>query len=628
LFFLTYASAYLLNSQPISTSMREIEELYKKGKYSLVLEKSLNILNTKENRLSPAEGSFLYYYIGLAYKENQNNEMAVEYLKKITVKYPASEYLKSAYLELANILKDDYFQKETYLAKVFEAFPKTPEAVQAGIELSKDYLRLKNYKKALPVMETIVNLWKKGDENPELYILMAVGYSGIKDYIEAGEYLRRAERAIPEAIENNPRYLFEAGKILHNNLNFKSAIKYLERLFNVYPRYKDLPEATVILANCYEREKKFFLSAVFLIKAIEKKPPQKYIHTLFLNLGRILGLLNDKELLKIKRNYPLYSDAQKLLTYVKNNSLDFEQRRTAAILLSDEYKKNDNMEKVVDNLYKFLGDKRDPLVEKMFKKNLDNFLYDLDKEEKYREIFKVWIKLKNRKSYLSAENLLRFGEIFMQMKMYANAEEIYQHLLKYRMYSKFWPTVLKQLARIQFRMGEYEECLESLKRLELEKDQEINEFTYYRFLCYRHLHKEEQAEKLLNSGTITFQEISDIFHYRLAQQKALLLEKEKKFDLAMEIYQKMLSFKDVPQAEEGKMMVSIANLYYQLKDLESSLSYYRLAEKYNSNMEWILYRIVIIFRELNKMAEAKEELEKLKKINPDSFWLKQLEKNV
>jgi tetratricopeptide (TPR) repeat protein len=446
--FFLYLLALDLPSQAISSSIKEIEDLYTRGKYSGVLEKSLNILNARGDRLTSLEAAGLHYYIGLAYKKNGNNEMAVDYLKKIPLKYPGSGYLKSAYQELADLFKDDYLQKETYLVKLFESFPQSPEAVQAGIELSKGYLQLKNFNKALTIMETIVNLWKKGEENPGLYILMAVAYSGIKDYLEAIDYLRRAENTIKSTIDSNPHYLFEAGKILHNNLNFQKAITYLERMFNVYPLHQDIPEAAIILALCYERENKLNLSAVFLIKAIEKRPPKKDIYDLFLNLGRILGKMDEPELKPIKQNYPLYSDARKLLTFVKNNSPDFEQKRIATILLGDEFKKAGHLEMVVDHYYNFLRELRDPLVEKLFRENLDNLLYDLEKKEEYQEVFNIWIKLKGRKSFLSPGNLLQFGQTLQQLQLNVNAREIYLHLLKYRMYSGHWPTARERLILI------------------------------------------------------------------------------------------------------------------------------------------------------------------------------------
>jgi tetratricopeptide (TPR) repeat protein len=627
LFFL-YFLALGLQSQAISSSLKEIEDLYTRGKYSSVLEKSLDILNARGDRLTSLEAAGLHYYIGLAYKKNGNHEMAVDYLKKITLKYPGSDYLKSAYQELADLFKDDYLQKETYLVKLFESFPQTPEAVQAGIELSKDYLQFKNFQKALPIMETIVNLWKKGEENPGLYILMAVAYSGIKDYLEAIDYLRRAENTIQTTIDTNPHYLFEAGKILHNNLNFQKAITYLERMFNVYPHHQDIPEAAIILALCYERENKLDLSAVFLIKAIEKRPPKKDIYDLFLNLARILGKMDEQELKQIKQNYPLYSDAQKLLTFVKNNSLDFEQKRMVAILLGDEFKKADNLEKVVDHYYNFLRELRDPLVEKLFRENLDNLLYDLEKKEEYQEVFKTWVKLKGRKSFLSPGNLLQFGQTLQRLQLNVNAREIYLHLLKYRMYSEHWPAAREQSIRIYFQLGQYRECLEQLEQLELDDEKEKSEFNYYRLFCYLHLEKDEKVEKLLKAGVGNFDQVTDIFQYRIDLLKAQYLEKKNKPGEALDIYRQMMAFKQTPQEDEGHLMVSIANLYYELKDPETALSYYRQAEKTNINREWVLFRMVAVLKQLGKKSEAVKELEKLKEIDPNSFWVRQLEKNV
>jgi tetratricopeptide (TPR) repeat protein len=612
--------------QEISATLKEIETLYKKESYSIVLEKALSLLNTRADRLAPSESAFLHYYIGLSYKNNDNNDMAADYFKQIEHKYPVSDYLKLAYLELADIFKEDYFQKESYLEKVFANYPRTPEAVNAGIALSRDYLRLKNYKKSLPVLETIVNLWKKGEEAPELYMLLAVSYSGINDFIEAIIYLRLADKKIKAVIDANPLYLFEAGKISYNNLNFDNAIKYLEKLFNVFPSYKKNSEAANLLAQSYEKVGKLFLSAVFLIKAIERKPSQKQRHTLMLNLGSVLGKLDEKEIAKIKRNYPLHSNSNKLLTLVKNNSKVFEERRTATILLSGELKKGGNMEESIDNFHRFLKKKREPIVEKMFKKDLDTYLDQLDKKEEAEALFKTWIKLKKRKSYLSGDNMLRFGRTLVKLQLYGNADEVYRHLIKYQMFSKYWPESLRQLARIYYQLGDYNRCLEFINRLNLTSEPGKSEFNYYKSIAYHNLKKDEPLKDLLEK--VSYNKLFTIFQYRLAGKKAIYLENEERYNEALEFYQKMLQFNDTPKIEKGQLMSSIADLYYKVKDMESSLSYYRLAEQYGANLEWSMYRIVSILWDLDKKPEAKQALEKLKNTSPKSFWVKQLEKHV
>lgn len=608
----------------LSTALREIETLYNNKKYAIVLEKALGILNTGKNTITPVEGGFLHYYVGMAYKGSGDEKNAAVYFKKVEQQYPLSQYMKQTYLELADIYKADYFQKVSYLEQLYQKYPQTPEAIKAGIDLSRGYMKLKNYRKALPILETVVNVWKKGDENPELYMLLAVAYSGINDYIEALDYLRRTEKKVPKLIDANPDYLFEAGKISHNNTNFDKGIIYLEKLFNVYPNYKRYPEASIILAQCYEREKKHFLSAVFLIKAIEKKPAQRYMHTLMLNLGRVLQELDKKELTKIKRSYPLHADSKKLLTLVKNNSLDFEQRRTAAILLSGALKKADNLEQAVDNYYKFLGEQRDPLVEKLFKENLDKYLDGLAGKKQYEKMFQAWVKLKGRKSFLSADNLVRFGELLKRMKLYANAREVFTHITKYKMYRKFWPTAYGQLARIEFIMGKYDDCLSYIARLNIDKEPEKSEFKLYETKSYLELKKTEDVKEQLE--TIKPDAIENIYHYRLYGLKAAGLEKQKEYDEALRFYQLMRGYQPVPDRDRALLLIALADVHFKKQDLITADDYYREAEPLNVNIDWILYRRIKIARTQKQKEAAAEMLAKFKQIKPDSFWLTQLEK--
>lgn len=612
--------------QSLSPAQKEIEQLFQDEKYAIVLEKALGILNTGKDTISPSAGAFLHYYVGMAYKKSGDSKNAADYFKKIEQQYPGSDYIKPALIELAEIYKGDYFQEVAYLEKVYSQYPRTPEAVQASIKLCEGYIRLKNFRKALPILETVVNVWKEGDAHPELYMLLAVSYSGLNDYIEALEYLRQTEKKIPGIIEKNPGYLFEAGKISHNNLNFDKGVIYLEKLFNVYPDFKDHAEAAILLAQCYEREKKLFLSAVFLIKALEKKPAQRYLHTLMLTLGRVLGDLDEKELKKIKQNYPLYADSRKLLMLVKNNSLDFEQRRMATILLSGELKKSNNLEKAVDNYHKFLKEQGDPVIEKLFKENVDRYLDDLKEKKDYEQMFQVWIKLKSRKSFLSAENLLRFGELMYRMKLYANARDVYQHIIKYKMYSKYWQTALGQLVRIDFNLGQYPECLNHMARLNLENELEQSEFTYYRLVAFQQLKQDQEAEDILNE--IIPDAIGNIFQFRLYREKARDLEKKRDYDEALKYYRLLEGYQPVPEPDRGLVMIALGDVLFIKKDYAAADDYYRQAETMNINIEWVLFRRIKIAR-LQKQEEVGVALlEKLKQVKPDSFWLRQLDKDV
>lgn len=647
LFFVSFVlPAVLTVHAAITTTLNEIESLLTNEKYSIALEKSLDLLNTKSAELSPLEAGSLHYFIGLAYKKSGNSEMAATYLKKIEAQFPTSKYVKQSYLELADIYKEDHFQWEAYLEKVFEQFPNTPEAVRAGMELLKGNLNLKNFKKAVPMVEKMVNLWKVAPENPELYMLTALSYSGINDYIEAIDYLRIAEKEIQKTIDGNPLYVFEAGKICYNNRNFKRAITYLNRLFNVFPTYKDIDEATILMADAYEREGNLFMSAVYLIKAVEKKtniPRQRY--KLMLNLGKVLGMMGNEELEIIRKNYPLYADAEKLLTTVKENSPVFEQKRNAAILLSGEFKKANNFEQVVDNYYRFLRDKRDPLVEKYFKENLDLYIDDLHRNGGYDRIFKFWVVIKDRKSFLSPENLLKLGEVLLEMQLYENAEEVYRHMERYTIFRRQWPLVYRNLARLYFKTGRYTEYLDIRKKFEVKEEPEKSEFLYYTLRACNELKDGEGFIEFFRESGLTADKIDNLFQYKVLELKGEQLERIGKNTLALNLYNDMMLYPRLTHAQRFGLMLKLADLFYKKGDWVSALDYYDRAERFKATIketveeniqlgpepetgEWILFRKIFIFRKTDRKEEAEAALKKLKQLNPDSYWIRQVEKDV
>ncbi|MCP4213663.1 MAG: tetratricopeptide repeat protein [bacterium] len=610
-----------------AVNLDEVQQLLDNQKYSIALEKSLNILNTMESQLTPIEAGKLHYFIGLAYKKNNNKDMALDYFKRLEQQFPASAYIKNALMETAELHSEDYFQKEAVLEKVIDKFPKTKEAVKAGTELARNYIRLKNYQKAYPLLEKMINLWKVGDQDPELYMLIAVSYSGINDYIEAVDYLRKAEKLIPEKITTSQLYIFEAGKIFYNTQNFKKAIHYLGKMVNIFPNAKDGEEAVIILSDSYEREKNLFMSAIFLIKALEKKPKnRKKKYSLLLGLGKMLGRLKPADLGKIKKHYPAHSDPVKILTIVKKNSPIFGQKRDAAILLSNEFKKNNESEKVIDNYYNFLKSKRDPLVEKYFKEHLDTYIDDLDKSKHYDKIFEFWVKLKGRKSLLSGPNLLKMGQILYDMKLYKNSAEVYRHLRKFNLYSAYWPAAQKQLARLHFKLGDYNDYLKASAELKDLTPKEKEEFDYCDLMAQKNLGKEKEVNTRLDKLPST--KISGGFNFKQQELKADRLRDGKKISEALDLYKKLSDFPGISETDGSRLVLKIADLYYRWDDLPSSLQYYLRAEKLKLNLEWITFRKISILRKNKKDTEAAAALTEFKEKYPNSFWVKQLEKDV
>jgi len=616
---------------PLSGPVADIKQLYDSGKYSIALEKSLNLLASKEDKLSPADGAALYYFVGMSYMKNNTTGIGVDYLKKVEKKSISSEYTKLAYLELVKALKDDSFQKTIYLEKVFERFPETPEALDAGIELGKEYLRLKNYRRALPVLESMVKTWKKGEEKPELYLFLAMGYSGVNNQVDASINLTEAEKKMGEELRKNPDYLFEAGKIYLKNNNSKKAAEYLELLYNVYPNFRDFYEATVLLAQAYELQGNPPLAAAFIMRALRKKPENKYLYMLDLQLARVLMAMSKEDQAKLKQVYPLVTTPEKLLNTVKNESPNLEERKMAAILLGQVYQKDNNLGKTVDNFYKYLSEKRDPVIEKMFKDSLDSYLLDLGNKKNYEGAFDTWMKVKNRKSYLSGDNLIKFGDILVKMKLFANAEGVFLHILKYRMYEQKWQEANLSMVRMTFKTLRFQDCLTYIGKLQSLQEPENSEINLYKYLSYRFLKKDAMALPTLEIATSQFATVSNAYQFRLMLEKILLLEQERKFDDALLICDTLTAFPDPFPEDKNQLFISTGNLYYWKSDLDKAIPFYQIAyqsgkDLTKTNKEWILYQLINIYKRKGNKAEADRLTTELRTLNPESFWVRQLDK--
>jgi len=601
---------------------KEIKTLYDNGKYNTVLEKSLNILTLQKDKLTNKELEEIYFYIALSYKNLNNEQMEISYLKKIENISKGSDILKNVYKEFIRIYKNDYYKREAYHQKIFKEFPKTKDAVFSGYELAKENLKYNSYKKSLEFLEPIVKLWKMGDLIPEIYILCYVAYSGVKDYIEAIDYLRMAEKKAKALIKKNSIYLYEAGKISYFNLNYKRAVLYLSQLVNVYPDFKNVGEAGIILAKSYEKLNNNYMASVYLVNILKNnkvvlKLSVKY--TIMLNLGRILQKLSKNELKNIKTLHPLFTDSEYLLKNVYKGSKNFDERREATILLSQKYKDLRDYEKLIDNYYKFLNKSRDEYVEKLFKKNVNLFVESMIRKKRFEKIFEFWVKLKLRKSYFSGENLMKLGTSLINIGMYKNAKEIFEHILKYNMYAKFHEKSRYYLLRIY----NYQQDYTHLKYLidKYYNNNNDDEIKYYLLNIYKN-EKSDKLKKFLLDYNVN--KINNKYAYFILKEKVIYLINIKKYKDSIEILKKMLNSTFLQKSDKNLLLSWLADSYYLIGKFDKALNYYNMLEKDKYNIEWILFQKYNIFKRLKDKIGMENSLNKLKTLNSDSFWLKQL----
>lgn len=604
-------------------SQREIIELYNRKKYSILLEKTISLLSGTSGRLTPTEEAFLQYYTGSAYIKQGNYTAGTGYFRELEQKHPKSEFLKFVFLQRAELDKSDYFKWEAWLLKIFNNYPKSKEAVNAGIKLSKSYLKLKNHTKAVRILETIVNLWQMEEQDRESIILLALAYSGIRDYIEAVDYVRKAADLIQPVIDRNQQYLFEAGNIYYNTQNFKEAIASHQRFLNIYTKSPKLPEAAIQMADAYERTGNRYMAAIYLITVIRQKRGEKKNYTMLLNLARILMNLDAGDYRKIARRYPLESKITPMLKEVRDKSPEFNERREAVLLLGTSLKKEDRKKELFDIYFDFLRQKRDKYLEGIFKKTLNSYINELVAKKNYNGIAQVWSKLKTRKSLLSGDNLLSVAEMFYQLNLLKNTEDIIKHIKKYTMYRKLYQKADILLIRTAFKKNDYAGTLNLLNRFKAVPKNRQKEFLYYKLISL----EEEKKDKLLAAelDKLKTEVPKDNYSYRILMLKSRSLELKNRYSEALAVLNTAIKYKS---AREKDYLVKKADILYGTGKLDESLTLYnRAAKVIKDNPDWILFQKINIMKQMQKNQETAVLKQEMEKKYPDSYWLKQLNIN-
>ena len=601
-------------------SEREIIELFNQKKYAILLEKSIPLLSGASGRLTTTEEAFLQFYTGSAYIKQGNINTGLEYHKDLEQKHPYSPLLRQVFIERAEIDKGDYFKWESWLLKVYNKFPNTKDAVKAGIRLVKSYLKLKNYSKASGILETIINLWKRETDAPESNILLALAYSGQQDYIEAVDYIKKAASWNQRAIDANPQYLFEAGNIYYNTQNFKEAISSHQRFINIYTKSPKLAEAAIQMADSYERTGNRYMAAIYLITVIRQKRGEPKDYAMYLNLSRILMNLKESDFKKISSRYPLESRITPILKEVRDKAKDFNHRREAVLLLATSLKRDNKRRELFDIYFDFLKEKRDKYLESIFKKTLDNYINELVQKEDYNSIANLWGKLSTRKSLLSGENLLKIAEMFYELNLLKNTEDIIKHLRKYTMYRSLHKKATVLLIKTEFKRNNYKKVLELLKRFKAVPPANREEFLFFRLIALQEENKQKEFTSELEKLKIT--PPLKNYTYKMALMKSRYLEKQGKFKEALKIVDLVIGFK---KSSPGDYLLLKADLLYQDGKLAKALDLYNSGlQKTTNQQDWILYQKINIMKQMKKDAEIPQLTKELEDKHKDSYWLKQL----
>jgi len=613
----------------------EFEKLYNTGKYDILLEKSISLLNVKGKNLSDEDKGLLYYYTAIAYIKNKNNAIGLSYLLKIEKEFSKGKYLKYAYRELIKYYDKGKLKQIYYSNKLISEFPKTVEAFKASIKLGEYYLKQRKFNYAINVFEKIVNEWNMGDVNPKTYILLALSYAKTHAYLDALDYLRIAKKKAPKLLKLKPDYLFESSKIYYNTQNYKEATNGFRRFLNVFPKTKRHNEVLLYLSKSLMKEKKYNDATIILLEGLydnvslinyRSLENKKKYYSLLLNLTQSLIKLSKKEKKILRRKYKTFTDIDKNLNDIKNNSINYNERRTATVLLNNKYLKNGDIEGAIINYFYFLKKKGDPYIRKKFREYLNNYINEIKSEDSMAKILKLWLLVKPRKSYMSGKNLMALADNLVNIGFLKNAGDIYMYITKYTLFKKYWKTAQNQLAKIRYMNGNYKGFLEMYDKLFFDiKNKEMvkDEFLLYKIEALEMTGQIKEARKLIED--IFIKKINTISRYKLLKVKADILLKDKKISKALDIYKRIIK-SDFAKKNKLELITKLADLYYLTDKLDIALDEYKKLEDSKSNIEWILFQKINIYRKKKDKINAKLEMNRLMDINPKSFWLKQLKK--
>ncbi len=604
-----------------SVPRQEITALFDSGEYEKLVERALRLQAGPAAALSPGDRAFLNHHLGLAYQALGKREMAWQYFKANADSFAELQESLPSLLALAELHLQEPLIREAYLERIVGGFPGTPEAGRAAAELVAYHLRQGNLSKALEIIQAPARQWPHSEMTPQLHMLAAMAYAESRDFIEAHDFLRLAERAMPESIRKNAQYLFYAGKIKYNNQDFKTAAEYLQVLQNVFPVHENFFEAALILADSLERENKTKLAAAFLIQALDRNPPQSFLYPNMLRLGRMIDRFNQADYQEFAARYPLFADTRRLFEIVARNSPVYEQRREATILLTLNLKRNNFIKEAIKVYRDFMKNRPDPMLEKYFRETVDLFLNTLAAEGEWAQILRFWLETKETKSIFSSANLNALGDALVKTNMWKNALEVFNFMLRYNLYAEHWDNARRQKARISFNLGLFEDCLADLEKTGPLSDYEQSEFQYYRVVCLQRTGRPEEAEKTIMG--LDLSEPGNPFQARLLIMKAEKLMSRGERDRALETAQILLAEKNLEDAVLARALSLAAEVHFLRREWPESIKILDELEKRELNLDWVLYRRASVQQRSGLSSEARATAARLAELFPDSFWLKQ-----
>ena len=182
-----------------------------------------------------------------------NSSEKISLLKQLLEKYPASEYVDDANMELA----DTYMAEERFreAIPVLELLKQhAPSALQpvAFLKLGVIYYNLNENEKALQIFQQLIEKYPSSTEaNDALEDLKSV-YVELGRTSEYTSYLKQQGFAVSVQLEDSLQYI--AAEQLYEEKNFEKAIPAFKQYLDQHPKGGYWLDATFSLGVCYQQQ--------------------------------------------------------------------------------------------------------------------------------------------------------------------------------------------------------------------------------------------------------------------------------------------------------------------------------------------------------------------------------------
>ena len=363
--------------------------------------------------------------LGLAYSRQGDKERAVLEFKEFIEKYPQSELIKSAHLELGKdlynlkkyklalyelkeISTDEALylrgkaaeelgdQEERILAfeELREKFPQSDYSQEAYFKLGNYYYNQKRYKEAIEEFKKISQIFSHSSLLSESYYWMGWSYFKLTEYQKASEYFKKVEEN-EENLELTQKAKFMTAESLYNLKDYQKAREEYINFIKNYPKTELSANAQYAIAWTFLENNEYESSIEEFKKLINVYPESKFVEEAQFRIGKGYYLLEKKD--------EASTELKKFIDVYTNSNF----REEALYLLSQMYL---GEEKWMDSIIELERLVKEYPESKYFSDALYGLCLSYFKKDEYKKAIEVGEK------YLKDYFQLQFGDDILYIK--------------------------------------------------------------------------------------------------------------------------------------------------------------------------------------------------------------------